>query len=70
MIYVAPNNKDFPPIDEPTKVLYGNNNIVALAEIEVPIISGDRYKWRVDCVEGKTNKRRTGDIWFFTMYDY
>ena len=67
MVYVAPNDSSFPPEDQPTKVLYGNNNIIRLSDIDVSIISGKRYKWRVDCVEGKTNERRRGDVWLFTM---
>ena len=72
MVYVAPNDEDFPSLDQPTKILYGNKNIVRLTDIDVPIISGKRYKWRVDCVEGnkeETKERRTGDVWLFTMND-
>ena len=68
MIYIAPSYEKFPPIDKPTKVLYGDDNIIRLADIDVPIVWGDRYKWRVDCVQEKVNERRTGDIWVFTMY--
>jgi len=69
MIYLSLLNDDFPAVDNPTKVLFGNNNIVAFDQINVPIVPGERYKWRVDCVDETKDERRTGDIWQFTMYE-
>ena len=67
MVYIAPKDNDFPPKDEPTAELADDDNIVYLSDIDVTIESGEKYKWRVDCVEGTTMKRRTGDVWTFTM---
>ena len=67
MAYIALDNKDFPPVNQPTAELSGDDNIIALKDIVINISSGKLYKWRVDCVEGATNKRRTGDVWHFTM---
>ncbi len=70
MTYISLDNDDFPPINQPTAELYGDENIIAFKDINVNIKSGKIYKWRVDCVEGATKKRRTGDVWKFTMNEY
>ena len=67
LIYVAPEDSDFPPLDQPTAELFGEDNIIALDEIDVTINHGAMYKWRVDCIDG--NKRRSGDVWIFTMHE-
>lgn len=69
VVYITPNNKDFPPIDQPTSELLGDDNIIPLSDIDTSITSGELYKWRVDCVEGITDKRRPGDTWLFAMHD-
>ena len=69
MIYVANKNADFPAMDQPTSVLFGTDNIVPLNGLDISIESGEAYKWRVDCIEGVSNRRREGDIWVFTMVD-
>ena len=67
MIYITPKEEEFPELDHPTIELGGNDNIVSFDDIENKIISGLEYKWRVDCVEGITKKRRQGNVWVFTM---
>ena len=67
MVYISPETTDFPPNDRPTAELVDGDNIVYLRHIDVTIESGKKYKWRVDCVEGLTLKRTTGDVWTFTM---
>ena len=70
MVYIVPKDNDFPPKDEPTAELIHDDNILYLSDIDVTIESGEKYKWRVDCVEGSDEmKRRTGDVWTFTMHD-
>ena len=67
MVYITLQNDDFPPLDEPTIEMNGEDNIVSFSDLDVEIISGAKYKWRVDCVEALTNTRRKGDIWIFKM---
>ena len=67
MAYIAPETMDFPPDDQPTAELVDEENVIYLSDIDVTIEPGEKYKWRVDCVEGQTMKRRTGDVWTFTM---
>ena len=67
-VYIAKEHSDFPSIDEPTTEMSGDGNVVILEDIDFTISPGKSYKWRVDCVEGDTNNRRTGDIWSFKMY--
>ena len=70
MVYIAQKNQKFPEIDQPTLVLSGDDNIIALKDINISIESGKSYKWRVDCVESPpTYQRRRGDVWKFTMKD-
>ena len=69
VIYIAKKDVDFPPLDEPNLELFGSDNIVPLKNINVSIEAGEAYKWRVDCVESSSNKRREGDVWVFTMID-
>ena len=69
MAYITLDTDDFPPVNQPTAELYGEDNIIAFENIDFTIKSGKLYKWRVDCVEGDTKKRRTGDVWRFTMND-
>ncbi len=67
MVYIAHKDDDFPPKDEPTAELIHDDNILYLSDIDVTIKSGEKYKWRVDCVEGATMNRQIGDVWTFTM---
>ena len=67
MVYIAPKKMDFPPNDQPTAELFEGDNVIHLNNIDVDIQSGEKYKWRVDCVEDATKKIRTGDVWTFTM---
>ena len=67
MVYISLKEEEFPLINNPTIELEGNDNIVSFDDISDKIISGVEYKWRVDCVEGITKKRRQGDIWVFKM---
>ena len=69
MIYIANRDDDFPPIDQPTSVLFGTDNIVPLTGLDISIEGGEAYKWRVDCIEGSSNSRREGDVWVFTLID-
>ena len=65
MIYISQKDDDFPPEDNPTAELEGNDNIVSFAKFDISIEPGKEYQWRVDCVQ--ESKRRTGDVWYFTM---
>jgi len=67
VVYIVSENEPFPPYDQFSVEMEGDDNIIKLSELEVTIHSGEAYKWRVDCVEGGSNKRRVGDIWTFTM---
>ena len=69
MIYIANRDADFPPMDQPTFVLFGTDNIVPLNGLDISIKDGETYKWRVDCVEDVSNSRREGDVWVFAMVD-
>ena len=66
-VYVAEIDSDFPPNDDPTTETTGDNNVVVFDDIDLNIKSGTEYKWRVDCVEVETNKRRRGDTWSFIL---
>ena len=68
MVYVSLESEDFPSVDNPNMELSGDDNIIALQDLEITISSGELYKWRVDCVQNG-NKRRSGDVWHFTMND-
>ena len=68
MVYIAKETTDFPPIDQPTTEIAGDENVVVFKDINFIITPGQLYKWRVDCSEGTTNKRRTGDTWLFKMH--
>ena len=65
MVYIAPKEDDFPSEENPAAELEGDDNIVRFEKFGITIDSGVEYKWRVDCVE--ESKRRTGDVWHFTM---
>ena len=62
MVYVAHSTEEFPSLDQPAIELIGDNNVVDLEDIDIKISSDEKYKWRVDCVEGPSNKRRKGDV--------
>ena len=68
MVYIAKESSVFPSLDEPTTVMVGIGNVIVLEDIDFTISSGKSYKWRVDCVQGDTNQRRTGHTWIFKMY--
>ena len=68
-IYISLEGDEFPPIDQPTDELFGEDNMISFSAIDIAIVSGESYKWRVDCVEGTNSKRRTGDVWIFTLHD-
>jgi len=68
LVYIAIQKDDFPPLDEPTAEMFGEDNIVVFDDISKEIFSGMKYKWRVDCLEVLKNERRKGDIWNFTMH--
>ena len=67
--YVSREGEEFPPIDQPTAELFGEDNMINFSGIDIAIVSGESYKWRVDCVEGINSKRRTGDEWSFMLHD-
>lgn len=67
LVYIANKEDEFPSVDNPTMELQGKDNIVSFADLQKEIVLGAEYKWRVDCVEGKTDERRQGDTWLFTM---
>lgn len=71
MVYVSLHDEDFPPEDNPTVELAAGYNIVFLKNIDVEIVTGEAYKWRVDCVSATSGKkykqRRTGQTWTFTI---
>ena len=66
MVYIGKDKKAMPPVNEPTATLSGEGNVVVFDNIDYSIDVGDYY-WRVDCVEGATNKRRKGATWKFTI---
>ena len=63
----------FPLLDAPTTELQGEGNVVVFKDILENSGTGKTltfdtevwYNWRVDCVEGATNKRRKGKVWRF-----
>jgi len=67
MIYIAKESSDFPSIDEPTTEMNGDGNVVVFDDVGFTVSPGKLYKWRVDCVEGESSKRRSGDVWMFKM---
>jgi len=67
LAYIALEASDFPPDDEPNAELLNGDNIIYLSEIDVEIVSGETYKWRVDCVKAEPKETRKGDTWTFTM---
>ena len=66
MVYVSLESEDFPSADNPNMKLSGDDNMIPLEDLDITISSGELYKWRVDCVPNG-NKRRSGDVWHFTM---
>ena len=67
MVYITQQSDEFPPHDQPTAEMVEDNNIVSFSDLSEEIISGVKYKWRVDCIDGDTGNRRSGDVWTFTM---
>ena len=43
--------------------------MIKFSDIDLTIVAGQSYKWRVDCVEETNSKRRTGDEWIFMLHD-
>ena len=67
MVYIAEKTEDFPSDDEPTTEMTKDNNVIVFDEIGFAVSAGTAYKWRVDCVEGESGKRRSGETWEFSM---
>ena len=67
MVYIALTDDVFPPNETPTAELKDEDNIIYFSNIDITIKSGEKYNWKVDCVEGLTSKRRHGDVWTFIM---
>ena len=65
LVYIAPEDDEFPSEENPTAELQGDNNIVSFLKFDILINPNIEYKWRVDCVQETI--RRTGDVWYFTM---
>ena len=69
LVYISQKSDEFPPLDHPSAELFGEHNMINFSGIDIDIVSGESYKWRVDCVEGTNSKRRTGDEWIFMLHD-
>ena len=67
MVYIAKKDEDMPALDEPTTEMSGEGNVIVFKDINFSVSPGEAYKWRVDCVEGETQKRRKGATWKFTI---
>ena len=67
IVYIVEDTLNIPPQDGPTTEMTGDNNVIVFKDIGFEVVTGRRYKWRVDCVEGKSGARRTGQTWKFTF---
>ena len=67
MVYISESDGDFPPMDKPNTKIEGDGNVIVFKDIEFTVVPDVWYKWRVDCLEGSTKKRRQSENWLFRV---
>jgi len=67
MVYISIHDEDFPPVEDPTTETRGDGNVIVFKDIKFSVVPDVWYKWRVDCVEENSKKRRQSGTWLFRI---